>query len=103
MAGLLPAAIFTPVSWPTSETSTVHRSSEPLAWNAITRPPVDSPAAAALSTGGRVIAFHASGSDDLWTVDVSDVGHDTGVKMAAGSSPAIAALPAGGYEVVFAG
>ena len=60
-----------------------------------------SPAVAALSTGGREIAFQASGEDTLWTVSPDNVGHDTGVKMAAGTSPAITALPGGGYEIAF--
>ena len=63
--------------------------------------PGTSPAVAALSTGGREIAFQASGEDTLWTVTPDNIGHDTGVKMAAGTSPAIVALPGGGYEIAF--
>jgi hypothetical protein len=63
--------------------------------------PGTSPAVAALSTGGREIAFQAAGEGTLWTVTPDDIGHDTGVKMAAGTSPAIVALPGGGYEIAF--
>ena len=63
--------------------------------------PGTSPAVAALSTGGREIAFQAAGEDTLWTVTPDDIGHDTGVKMAAGTSPAIVALAGGGYEIAF--
>ncbi len=63
--------------------------------------PSTSPAVAALSTGGREIAFQAAGEGTLWTVTPDNIGHDTGVKMAAGTSPAIAALPGGGYEIAF--
>ncbi len=63
--------------------------------------PGTSPAVAALSTGGREIAFQAAGEGTLWTVTPDNTGHDTGVEMAAGTSPAIVALPGGGYEIAF--
>ena len=56
---------------------------------------------AALSTGGREIAFQAAGEGTLWTVTPDNTGDDTGVEMAAGTSPAIVALPGGGYEIAF--
>jgi hypothetical protein len=61
-----------------------------------------SPAAAAVG-GSVVTAFQASGSGNLWYVsDGEGQGHDTGIKMAAGTSPSITAKPSGsGLEIVF--
>jgi hypothetical protein len=63
-----------------------------------------SPAIAPSLTGagdGFAIAFQAAGAGDLWWVDENNAGHDTGIKMVAGTSPGIAGLDNGSFEMVF--
>lgn len=52
---------------------------------------------------GWAAAFQAQTEGTLWTVTPDNVGHDTGSQMATGSSPAVAGLTSGAFEVVFAG
>jgi hypothetical protein len=52
-----------------------------------------SPAYISLPTGGYEIAFQAWGLDTLWIVSSDNVGRDTGLKMAPGTSPAAAVKP----------
>lgn len=47
------------------------------------------------------VAFQANGSGDLWWVDENNIGHDTGIKMAPNTSPAIALLDNGQVEIAF--
>ena len=51
----------------------------------------------------NVIAFQANGSGNLWYIDDADqVPHDTGIRMAPGTSPAITTTNAGsGVAIVF--
>jgi hypothetical protein len=53
------------------------------------------------TVGSFEIAFQAAGLGTLWYVDRNNIGHDTGIKMAAGTSPAIAELDNGHAEIVF--
>jgi hypothetical protein len=75
-----------------------------LAGNSLGVAPGTSPAVAGTfptaSADTFVIAFHAPGTDTLWYVDASNVGHDSGQKMAAGTSPAIAAS-GGIFEIAY--
>jgi hypothetical protein len=50
-----------------------------------------------------VTAFQAYGSGNLWYVsDGAATGHDTGIKMAEGTSPSITTKPSGaGFEIVY--
>jgi hypothetical protein len=50
--------------------------------------PRTTPAIAALPGGGFQIAFQAYGEGTLWTVNANNVGHDTGLGIETGSSPA---------------
>jgi hypothetical protein len=50
---------------------------------------------------GPEIAAHAAGADQLVTVGPSGGSHGTGITLAAGTSPAIAAAPGGGFEIAF--
>ncbi|WP_433375958.1 hypothetical protein ACQPZX_06930 [Actinoplanes sp. CA-142083] len=53
--------------------------------------PNTSPSIARMTDGTFAIAFNAAGFGDLWVVDANNVGHDTGVSMQPGTTPAIAA------------
>jgi len=61
-----------------------------------------SPSIAPSTIAGRFeVAFQAAGSGNLWWVDENNLGHDTGIKMAPNTSPAIALLDNGQVEIVF--
>ncbi|GAA1649840.1 hypothetical protein [Actinoplanes couchii] len=61
-----------------------------------------SPAVAAAPDGGGnvEIAFQAYGTGNLWYVDENNIGHDTGIKMAPGTSPSVAAKSGGSRYVI---
>jgi hypothetical protein len=54
--------------------------------------PGTDPAVAADTSNGFEVAFHANGEDTLWWIDRSNVAHDSGIKIAAGTSPSITEL-----------
>jgi hypothetical protein len=65
--------------------------------------PAAGPAIAADTGGGWKIAIHGANTDHLWTLDSTGKATDTGAVMASGTtSPAIAPLRTGGYEMAFA-
>jgi hypothetical protein len=74
-----------------------------LGWvgNGLGTAPGTSPSIAGLPNGQYAIAFKANGSNTLWYVDENNQGHDTGKKIAAGSSSPAIAASTGGYTIVF--
>lgn len=81
--------------WQRDSDGTFRRVADGLGVAALT-----SPVIAADASGKFDIAFHANATDDLWIV-VNNVGYNTALQVAGHSSPAIAALEIGGYELVF--
>src|SRR5205823_2630972 len=59
-----------------------------------------SPAIAAASGGGFQIAVHQASTDHLITIAADGTSHDTGLALAASTSPAITAIP-GGYQIAY--
>jgi hypothetical protein len=90
-----------------------HRSTDGLLWeltgsddlrmaaNGLGIEPGTTPAVASLPGGKKMLAFHAWGLHTLWYVDANNVGHDTGIKLAPGTSPAIVAWGDGGYRIAY--
>jgi hypothetical protein len=72
-----------------------------MAANGLGVEPGTSPAIAAGTSGNFEIAFHANGENTLWTVTPDNVGHDTRWPLMDESSPSVATLPEGGYDVAF--